>query len=1330
MKLHTVYIAIVLAIAQSVNAQIVINEVTSRGALIDASGEQVDWIEIYNAGPSAVNLQDYGLSDDALFPQKWQFPNLVLEPAAHVLVLANGLNTLANVNHWESAVYNNDTWKYKLGVSAPPADWNTIGFVDAAWSNGVGGIGYGDGDDGTTIAATISVFMRKGFTVDDLTVIENAKLHADYDDAFVAYLNGVEIARSGNILGSPPAYNAAASVDHEAGLYAGYDPEEWNISADIINSLLVTGTNYFCVQTHNTSAASSDLSSNYWLSFGINTTDNYFYTVPVWFNASVEYNQTSFKISNTGETIYLSDASGVIIDSKYTGDIALGQSLMRKPDGAASWCIADAPTPGYTNNSAACFSGYEPDPIFSVASGFYTGTELLYISSPSPTSVIHYTLDGSAVTASSPIYTSAILISENKVVSAKCYSSGGLLPGKQIKQSYFINEDEYTLPILSISIDPGSLYDYDTGIYELGCCYDVNYPYFGANFWQPWERFGHIEYFTVEGVAQWEKDMNLEIHGGWSRAEAQKGFRVDFKNEFDGSLEYPLWGAKSDMGPINNFNLRSGGQHVWTYKIQDAFLAKVMKDTYIDYEEWQPCMLFINGEPFGLYEIREKADEHFVESNYGIDNNKVDLLNSWTVLNGSDTGYYNMYYSLMATAPATDAYYNKFAQYNDIENYVDYYIGQIYYQNVDFGGYYWGVNNTKLWRAQDGGKWRFIMYDLDGAMGYFGSVPSDNYINLTRSPYYPNVFSQVFDRSLYNIQLRDYFVNRFADLINTIYRQENMEAIVYAMRDSIITEIPHQVEVWGAPNEATVDAYVNSVLSYNNTRRSTARSHINTSFALQGQRTVTLSVEPAGAGYIKINTITPTTLPWSGIYFDGVPVTITAIANPGYTFSSWDDNDLIPTGSFDVALTINMEESEAFNAVFTGAPITPDLVVTEINYNSNNDFESGDWFEIYNNGTAEIELSEWKIKDRDNENSYTIPLGTKLGVSERLVVAQKPILFSAIHPDVTNVIGGFDFELDNSGDAIRLIDLSENTVLNMSFADSSAWPEGADGTGRTLELTTPAAAMNNPASWFDGCLLGSPGTDYLPCNDAIVFSEINYNSSIASDAGDWIELLNASPSVMDISGWRFVDDKDTLLFTIAEGTILAPNERLVVASDIAKLNSLFPTVTDYTGPFLFGLNGSNEELRLFDANGILQLTVIYNNDYPWPLSPDGGGYTLELLDANGKMNNAENWFDGCLLGSPSYAYNPDCQLDINNLFGSDITIYPNPTNNFFTIELIGADNFQSTIQLIDAMGKIVMELENVQDNIITVSTAQLISGMYWVKFYTGNGTVTKALVKY
>ncbi len=1308
--------------------QIVLNEIASRGTLVDESGEKQDWIEIYNAGASPVNLSNYGLSDDALNPLKWRFPDLTLNAGGYMLVLANGQDLVSNINHWESAVLNESTRKYFMPVIEPPATWNEIDFDDAFWSSGPGGIGYGDGDDGTVIASTISVYSRNSFFVTDTSVIESAKLHVDYDDAFVAYLNGVEIARSTNLLGSPPAYDAYSTIDHEAAMYAGYPAELWNIPADVINALLVEGENCFSLQVHNATPGSTDLSSNVWLSFGISTNDTYFDDVPFWFTAPIVFNQTNFQISNGGETIYLSDPSGIIIDSKFTGDIDLNQSIARIPD-ASAWCVTPDISPSATNNAAICFGGYEPDPVFSLTSGFYDGSQIIAISSPSLTSIIHYTTDGSAVTNLSPIYSSPITINSNSVISAKCFSSGTLLPGKMSKQTYFIDAPDYSLPVLSITIDPGSLFDYDTGIYEFGCCYDAGYPYYGANFWQPWERFGHIEYFDWSGISQWSKDMALEIHGGWSRAEPQRSFRVDFKNEYDGELDYPLWPGKPEIGPINNFNIRNGGQHVWTYKFQDSFLSQVMKKTHLDYEEYQPCLLFINGEYWGWYEIREKADEHYAESNYDVPNDDVDLLNAWTVLNGSDTGFVNMYNGVTTLDPETDEFNSFFNQYMDVENYVDYYIGEIYYQNVDFGGYYWGVNNTKLWRDRFGGKFRFIMYDMDGAMGYFGSVPSDNYIDLSRNPSYPNVYSIMFDQFLDNDSFKNYFVNRFADLINTIYMQENMETIMYAMEDTIDLEVPRQVLRWGGPTMSTVDYYVEDVLDFNYIRHSTARAHINTSFDLDGQRTITLEVEPAGAGFIHLNTITPTDLPWSGIYFDGVPVTMTVIANPGYTFDHWDDNDILPLGSLEPSITINMSENETFTAVFNGAPVVPAITITELNYNSNNDLESGDWIEIHNNGMIDLDISGWTIHDANPANEYEVPMGVVLNANEYLVLANDPEKFSLIYPAVTNMIGGFNFNFSNTGDQISITSLNLVNVFSFAYTDSLPWPRGADGTGRTLELIDLAADINDPANWFDGCLLGSPGTYYSPCYDDLVFGEINYHSATALDAGDWIEIWNTSSDEIDVSGWKFVDNNDTLLFQFTDGTIIDANERFVVAGDLVKFANRHPAITNYTGPFLFGLDGGGEELRLIDDKGTLQFTMIYDDDEPWPTEPDGEGETLELLSPIGKMNDAENWFAGCPEGSPTYNYDADCIMDIDeNNQSDDFTIYPNPATSLFYIELNVFEMKGATLQFCDQAGKVLLQIEQVSESLIEIKRNHLASGIYWVKLISENGVVMKKVV--
>mgnify|MGYP003377802998 CR=1 FL=1 len=189
MTRHKLLLGLFIGITSLMRGQVVINEIASRGTITDVNGEQNDWIELYNAGVSPVNLWNYGLSDDAINPLKWKFPNITLSPNSYLLVLANGENILTNINHWETAVNNDDVWRYFIGNSEPPSNWETPGFNDLSWLIGEGGIGYGDGDDNTIIGTTPSVYMRQSFNVTDITVLENAKFHADYDDAFVAYLN-------------------------------------------------------------------------------------------------------------------------------------------------------------------------------------------------------------------------------------------------------------------------------------------------------------------------------------------------------------------------------------------------------------------------------------------------------------------------------------------------------------------------------------------------------------------------------------------------------------------------------------------------------------------------------------------------------------------------------------------------------------------------------------------------------------------------------------------------------------------------------------------------------------------------------------------------------------------------------------------------------------------------------------------------------------------------------------------------------------------------------------------------------------------------------------
>ena len=189
-----------------------------------------------------------------------------------------------SVDHWETVVFNSDTWHYEIGSSDIPSIWVNPSYDVSQWETGPGGFGYGDEDDNTIITECVSVYLRIDFELVDTSVIHYGILHADYDDGFVAYLNGVEIARSDffGTVGNPPDFFETADF-HEATLYQGGVPEDYLLSGPSFNSLIREGANTLAIQVHNQDISSSDLSSNFFLSLGISDNSMNYNNTPPWF---------------------------------------------------------------------------------------------------------------------------------------------------------------------------------------------------------------------------------------------------------------------------------------------------------------------------------------------------------------------------------------------------------------------------------------------------------------------------------------------------------------------------------------------------------------------------------------------------------------------------------------------------------------------------------------------------------------------------------------------------------------------------------------------------------------------------------------------------------------------------------------------------------------------------------------------------------------------------------------------------------------------------------------------------------------------------------------
>ena len=239
------------------NAQTIrINEVVSSNSVyFDEDGDTPDWIELHNFGTQDVSLENWSISDDLSDLSKWNFPNITI-PANDYLLLWASDKDRVQITTSRTLVNQGDLYNYLIPNSEPSSNWTDLNFNDSSWDSGPSGFGYADGDDTTLLPnGTLSVYLRKEFSVTNVDDIISLILDIDYDDAFVAYINGVEIARD-NINGVPPPYNASTNQDHEAQIYNGGLPDRFSVPN--FSSILVEGTNVLAIQAHNVSSTSSD----------------------------------------------------------------------------------------------------------------------------------------------------------------------------------------------------------------------------------------------------------------------------------------------------------------------------------------------------------------------------------------------------------------------------------------------------------------------------------------------------------------------------------------------------------------------------------------------------------------------------------------------------------------------------------------------------------------------------------------------------------------------------------------------------------------------------------------------------------------------------------------------------------------------------------------------------------------------------------------------------------------------------------------------------------------------------------------------------------------
>jgi hypothetical protein len=943
-------------VSMALNAQLVINEVCAANGYIiqDFENDYEDWLEIYNPTSTPVSLDGFYLETFDTKQKRWYFPNVVVKPDSCILVFCSGKDRKEIIDHYELPIFPfSSSWRYRIGTSEPNANWVNPGFDDSGWSSGFQSIGYGDGDDATVIAPTISYHARDTFSLTSTDQFIVCYLAMDYDDAFVAYINGVEIARN-NIwnIGKPP-YDAQASDEHEAAFYSCWSPDpfdcaEWYyVSEQILDSALVVGENVLSVQLHNYGLGMDDMSMVAVPVLGAVGPDTTFFSFPETSNL-----HTNFTLDHEGQRISLKDANGVAMDEFIIGEVHFNHSWGRFPDGAENWCLLEFPSP-CGPNSSDCNVGYAKPPVIDLESGFYNGIQSVTMTSEKADDQIYYTMDGSTPNATSSIYSAPIAVSSSLTLRATTVAADpDYLPSEQSIRTYVI-DDNSTLPVIFVTIDSVLLFDTLTGIYVIGPNTDTTveaFPYWGsANYYQDWTVPGHVEYLDQDLKKQMGQDCAIEIHGNFSRGWPQKSFRFLANDKYgDGWFDFAPFPDKPNLSRMKSFNIRNGGVDYNTTHCRDGLMNRAVRDLNIDIMDHQPILMYLNGDYWGVYGLRERQNKHYIQSNYNIDPEFVNLLRfNGDPFHGSNTDYLALVDFIDLFDMSVDSNYSIAEAQLDVKNFTDYMIAETYYGNYDWINPNSETNNIKFWNhTLPGGKWRYILWDTDlglnliGAFGAGGNPVQYDYLGALMDLSYDDPHSTMLRGLLDNKEFHDNFINRFADIVNTTFSPEELGAMADEVYDEMEAEMDRHFGMWGAPAKLIFGAFwlgrsanitewnseFDTIYSFINNRPFYARNNVEALFDLTKQVNVTLDVDPVGAGEIHISTLDleDYSYPWTGVYYDGVDIPISTRPNTGYRFSHWTSTNHFSSndsGSF----RINVDMDDSFIAHFV--PIETAVIV-------------------------------------------------------------------------------------------------------------------------------------------------------------------------------------------------------------------------------------------------------------------------------------------------------------------------------------------------------------------------------------------------------------------
>lgn len=597
------------------------------------------------------------------------------------------------------------------------------------------------------------------------------------------------------------------------------------------------------------------------------------------------------------------------------------------------------------------------EPAFSSPGGSYDDDIRLEISTGYPDAEIFFTLDGGVPDVQDGIlYTEPLLLDaalpQVVVIRARAFLPDGSA-GPVASATYFMDMDN-SLPMLSIIVDPDDFWGEDDGIY-------VNHEQRGRE----WERPVDLTYVTNDGDG-FHTGAGIRVHGGWTRFFSdKKSLRLYFRDEYGArKLEYPLFGQTGQIA-FDHLILHNSSKDLLLFRNQ--LVERLADDMGGFATRSQPALVFINGRPWGIYNIREQIDERLLAENYQVPGADIsDTPNNRGMQSEEqlavDTVHWeNLMEFVLANDLTIPENYAYVQTQMDLSNFIDYYLLQMFVANSD-----WPHHNVHQFRPRNqGGRWEWIPWDNDLAFINVGQQMVNHVLNVDHP--LGERMEILFNKLLANPEFHNLFLTRAADLLNTTLSTSNVLAHIEELAMELTPDVGQEKARWDIAVEW--DDTLAHIREFAAKRPDIMRQHFIDSFELNGA--VELKFEQAvegDPGWIVVNDSNPQQLPWQGTYFLGTNLKIRAIPPPGQVFIGWVEETELGLGD-SATIEIMVDRPANITPQFSDAPdmtyMVGDVSFNNVHINDEGDIE-GDWFELKVNRVAGVDLGGWRVSDNDS----------------------------------------------------------------------------------------------------------------------------------------------------------------------------------------------------------------------------------------------------------------------------------------------------------------------------------------------------------------------------